>query len=88
MKWFALYTGARALLFAVVWLLVWLVASNWLDWNTITGLWTALLALVITAPISLLLLGPLRDRLAEDIARRAARTKENFNKRRSAEDDL
>jgi divalent metal cation (Fe/Co/Zn/Cd) transporter len=61
---FVLYTLARVLLFALAWALVWAVASRWLAWSSVTALWTALLAMVVSSVVSLWLLRGLRQRLA------------------------
>jgi len=81
-----IYTAARALLFAVVFGLLWLVFARWLDWNSITALWTALIALVISSVLALIALRSLRDDLAVEVAARAERAKASYEARRKAED--
>jgi hypothetical protein len=83
---FVVYTGARFLLFAVTWALVWLVTSMWQDWNTVTALWTALIALAISAVASLVLLRGLRDRLAEQVQDRAQRIQHRYDAAKRKED--
>jgi hypothetical protein len=83
----ALYTLARLALFGVAFVVVWLVASRWLDWNQITVLWTALIALVISAIASWLLLGRLRDAVATEVEGRAKRVAAAYDASRRAEDD-
>ena len=87
MKALALYTLARLALFGVAFGVVWLVASRWLDWNEITVLWTALIALVVSAIASWLLLGRLRDAVAAEVEGRARRVAAAYESSRSAEDD-
>lgn len=86
MKYFALYTLARLGLFAVAFGLVWLVASQWWRWSPAAALWTAVLALVISAIASLLLLGPLRDRLAGSVHVRVSRARARMDRARRSED--
>jgi hypothetical protein len=86
-KWFWLYTLARLGVFAATFAIVWLVAQFWLEWDAITGLWTALIALAISAPASFFLLSGLRNKTAAEIAERAHRARTAFERRRSAEDD-
>ena len=87
MKALAVYTLARLALFGVAFGVVWLVASRWLDWNQITVLWTALIAAVVSAIASWLLLGRLRDAVATEVEGRAKRVAAAFNASRRAEDD-
>lgn len=87
MKSFLLYTAARIGLFALVWVVVATVASYWLDWDMVTALWTALVAMAISAVLSLVLLRPLRDQLAASVQDRATRARQNIERSRSQEDD-
>ncbi len=50
------------------------------------GLWIVLLALLISAPISFVVLRKERDRASERIVRRVDRTKANLERNRSQED--
>jgi Protein of unknown function (DUF4229) len=86
-KAFVLYTAARLLLFALTWAAVAGIASIWLDWDSVTALWTALIALALSAVLSLVLLRSLRDQLATSVAERAAKTRRSFDEARSREDD-
>lgn len=86
MKAFLLYTLARLLLFLAVFGLLWLVFGGRLTWNTPTVLWTALIALAVSAFVALFALGSLRERLAGEVAGRAQRAKAAFEARRAAED--
>jgi membrane protein implicated in regulation of membrane protease activity len=83
---FVLYTLARALLFAVAWALVWAVAQTWLDWSTVTALWTALLAMAISSVVSLWLLRGLRQRLALHVQGRAERMQARYEAAKRKED--
>ncbi|MGV9843301.1 DUF4229 domain-containing protein [Streptomyces fungicidicus] len=69
----------------VVWGLVYsgLAPSGLGDSN---GLWIVLLALLISAPISLVVLRKERDRASEGIVRRVERAKANLDANRSQED--
>jgi uncharacterized membrane protein YdjX (TVP38/TMEM64 family) len=83
---FLLYTLARALMFAATWGVVWLVASFWLEWTTVTALWTALIALAVSAAASFVLLRGLRDRLAAQVQDRAARIQSRYDAAKRRED--
>ena len=81
------YTLARLGLFVASFGLVWAVGSLWLVWDESTVLWTALLALVVSAAASLALLGRLRDELSEHVQRRAHRVTTAMDRSRRSEDD-
>jgi len=85
-KIFALYTAARALLFLLAYGVLWLAFGRWLEWDAITGLWTALIAMIISSVVALVTLGALRDRLAVEVAARAERAKKAFEARQRGED--
>ncbi len=87
MKIFALYTLARLGLFAVVYGLIWLIFGRNLEWNALSGLYTALFAMIISSLIAFAVLKSMRADLAAEIERRAARAKAAFEAKRSAEDD-
>jgi hypothetical protein len=84
---FLLYTAARIGLFALCWVVVSAVAGIWLDWSMLTALWTALIALALSAVLALVLLRPLRDQLATAVAGRAGRARQRFEAARGKEDD-
>lgn len=86
MKSFVLYTLARVLLFALAWALVWAVASIWLEWSSVTALWTALLAMVVSSVVSVWLLRGLRERLAVHVQGRAERMQARYEAARRKED--
>jgi hypothetical protein len=86
-KLFALYTAARLLLFLAAYGLIWLVFGRWIEWTALSALYTALFALLISAGVALVALRPMRARLSEQVAERAARVREAYEQRRSAEDD-
>ncbi|MGI8612999.1 MAG: DUF4229 domain-containing protein [Nocardioidaceae bacterium] len=73
MKSFVVYTLARLGLFAVAFVLIWTVAGFQLAWNSVTVLWTALLALVISSIAALRLLRGLRNEFARTVQERAER---------------
>ncbi|MFD1824989.1 MULTISPECIES: DUF4229 domain-containing protein [Mumia] len=83
---FARYTLARLGFFVVAFVVVGLVASIWLEWNSVTGLWVALIALVISAVASLVLLRGMRDQVALALKVRADKMHDRFEAARSAED--
>jgi hypothetical protein len=87
LKFFALYTLARMLLFGAVFGIIWLIVGNSVEWNAVNGLYTALIAMVISSLISFVALRSLRDKVALQLAGRVQRAKTSFESRRSAEDD-
>ena len=86
MRPFLLYTLARVLLFAATWGLVWLVASAWLEWSSVTALWTALIAMVVSSVASLVLLRGLRERFAAQVQDRAGRIQARYDAAKRRED--
>ncbi|MBA3264744.1 MAG: DUF4229 domain-containing protein [Nocardioidaceae bacterium] len=86
MKILFVYTLARAAIFAAVFGLLWVILYRQVEWNSVSVLYTALIAMVISAVIAMLALRSLRDKLALEIAERSARTKHAFEARRAAED--
>lgn len=86
MKIFALYTLARAGIFLAVFAAIWLVAYRQVEWNSVSILYTAAIAMVISAIIAVIALRSLRDKLAAQIAERSTRAKDAFATRRAAED--
>ena len=87
MKVFVLYTLARLGLFCVAYGLIWLIFFQWIEWDALSAFYTAIIALVLSAIASFLLLGGLRDALALQVQERAGRAHTAFEARRSAEDD-
>ena len=87
MKVFVLYTLARLGLFCVAYGLIWLIFFQWIEWDALSAFYTAIIALVLSAIASFLLLGRLRDALALQVQERAGRARSSFEARRSAEDD-
>ena len=82
MKEFAIYTGLRLALFLVSFGILWVAFHTWLSaWPL------ALLALFITAILSLFVLRSARDRLAGKIETRATKITTRLEQARSAEDD-
>jgi membrane protein implicated in regulation of membrane protease activity len=82
MKEFAIYTGLRLALFLVSFGILWVAFHYWLSaWPL------ALLALFITAILSLFVLRSARDRLAAKIDERADRMASRIEAARTAEDD-
>jgi hypothetical protein len=87
LKSFILYTAARIGLFLACYGLIWLIFGQWLEWNSISALWTALIAMVISSVIALTSLRGMRANLSADIASRAERAKAAHEARNKAEDD-
>ena len=86
MKPFVTYTLARLGLFVASYAVVWLVSSIWLDFSAITNLWVMLIALVVSAIAAMILLGGLRQQLAQSVHDRASRMTQRIEESRSAED--
>jgi membrane protein implicated in regulation of membrane protease activity len=84
---FLLYTAARLGLFALTWVVVSTIAAYWLEWSMVTALWTALIALAVSAVLSLWLLRSLRDNLAASVHDRAVRARRSFEAGRAREDE-
>ena len=80
------YTLARLVLFAAAFGLVWLVGGTWLVWDQLSVLWTALVALVVSAVASFVLLRGLRAELAERLHGGASRMSERLEESRRSED--
>ncbi|MFC6150393.1 MULTISPECIES: DUF4229 domain-containing protein [Mumia] len=83
---FLRYTLARLGFFLVAFVVVGLVSSIWLEWNSVTGLWIALIALAISAVASFILLGRMRDEVAMSMKARADKMHARYEAARSAED--
>lgn len=86
MKPFVTYTLARLGLFVASYAAVWLVASIWLDFSAIANLWVLLIALLVSAIAAMILLGGLRQKLAQSVQDRASRMTHRIEESRSAED--
>lgn len=86
MKPFLTYTLARLGLFVAAYAVIWLVASIWLEFSTVTNLWVMLIALVVSAIAAMLLLGGLRQKLALSVQQRAERMSKRIEDSRGAED--
>lgn len=80
------YTAARLGLFAIAFGLIWAVGWGWLVWDAQTVLSTALVALVVSAIASWLLLRRLRADLSAHVEGRARRLASAFEQSRRAED--
>ncbi|MGH3448274.1 MAG: DUF4229 domain-containing protein [Nocardioidaceae bacterium] len=87
MKIFGTYTLARLALFAAAYGLIWLVFGHWLDWNAVSALYTAVIAMIVSSIVALFTLSSLRGNLAEHVAARADRAKAVYDARRAEEDD-
>lgn len=86
MKPFVTYTLARLGLFVASYAVVWLVASIWLNFSAIANLWVLLIALLVSALAAMILLGGLRQKLAQSVQDRAGRMTRRIEESRSAED--
>ncbi len=87
MRSFGLYSLARLGLFLVSFGVVWAVANIWLDWNATNALGAAVIALLVSALASYVLLRGLRDRTALEVATRADRMRDAFARSRRDLDD-
>jgi uncharacterized protein DUF4229 len=85
MKAFWIYTLARFAVFAVTYVVVWAIASIWLDPDFV-NLFVLLVALIVSALASYFALGGLRDDLAQNISGRAERLSQRIEESRRAED--
>lgn len=72
MRTFALYTLARLALFLAVYGLIWLAIGRSVAWESLSGLYTALIAFIVSSVISFVSLRGLRNQLADEVAARAA----------------
>jgi membrane protein implicated in regulation of membrane protease activity len=82
MKEFGIYTGLRAVLFALS------LGVLWLALHSTLSIWLiALFALVVSSILSIFVLRAARDRLALQIEHRAERMTQRIQQARSAEDD-
>jgi hypothetical protein len=86
-KVFAIYTLARLGIFAASYGLIWLIFGRWLEWDAVSALYTALIAMVLSSVIALTMLRSMRGRLAEQVADRAEKAKAAYEARSRAEDD-
>lgn len=80
------YTLARLGVFLVAYVLTWAVAQFWLEWSAVTNLWVMLVALAISAAVSIFTLGGLRNEVALRIQERAQRMSQRLEESRGAED--
>jgi divalent metal cation (Fe/Co/Zn/Cd) transporter len=87
MRAFVLYTLARLVLFGAAFGLIWLVFGRWLTWDSVSALYTAIIALVVSSLVALFSLRRLRDDFAVHVAERADRAKAAYDAMRAAEDD-
>lgn len=71
MRSFVVYTLARLGIFLGVYAVIWLGIGRSVAWDSISGLYTALLALVVSSLIAFVALRGLRGRLADEVAARA-----------------
>ena len=85
MKAFWLYTFARLGVFVATYLVVWAIASIWLD-PGFGNLLLLLVAMVLSAGISYFALARLRNDLAVHLSDRAGRISERIEESRRAED--
>ncbi|KHL19248.1 uncharacterized protein DUF4229 [Mumia flava] len=83
---FVRYTLARLALFVVTFAVVAGIGMIWFEWDEMTGLLFAIIALAISAVLSLLLLGGLRDQVAESLQARSQKLHDRFEQARGAED--
>jgi uncharacterized membrane protein YdjX (TVP38/TMEM64 family) len=75
MRTFVAYTLARLGLFLAVYGVIWLAVGRGVRFDSISGLYTALIALVVSSLIAFVALRGLRERLAAEVAARAGRAR-------------
>ena len=73
MRSLVVYTLARVGLFLAIYAGSWLLLAGRVPFDAISGLWTALIAMVVSSLIALVGLRGLRGRVSADIAARAER---------------
>jgi len=86
MRSFVVYTAARLGLFLGAFAVLWAVGRLYWAPTTANLLWTALVALIVSALASLVLLRGLRAALARDVAARAQRMSDRFEAAKAKED--
>ncbi len=86
MKAFWTYTLARFAVFAVMYGVIWVIASFVMEPTPVENLFVVLIALVGSSIISVFALADLRNKLANNIQKRAARMTERIEESRRAED--
>jgi len=80
------YTLARLALFGAAFGLVWLMGGAWLVWDQVSVLWTALVALALSAVASFVLLRGMRAELAGRLQGGATRMSDRLDESRRSED--
>ncbi len=80
------YTLVRLALFGAAFGLVWLMGGAWLVWDQVSVLWTALVALALSAVASFVLLRGMRAELAERLQGGATRMSDRLDESRRSED--
>lgn len=80
------YTLARLSVFVIAYGVTWAIAQFWLEWSSVTNLWVMLIALAISAVVSIFALSGLRNQVAQRVQERAARLSQRLEESRSAED--
>ncbi len=86
MRSFITYTAARLGLFALAFALLWGVGRTFWEQTAANLLWVALMAMLVSALASLVLLRGLRSALARDVAARADRMSSRYQAARAKED--
>ncbi len=72
MRTFLVYTLARLGLFLVVYGLLWLALSSRVTWDSVSALYTAMIAMVVSSLLAFVGLRRQREALAAQIAERSA----------------
>ncbi len=85
MKAFWIYTFARAGVLVATYAALWLILSVWFDPEPFNWL-VLLLALVVSAVVSIFALARLRNDFADHLSQRAGRLTQRIEESRSAED--
>lgn len=80
------YTLARLGVFIIAYALTWAVAQFWLEWSSLTNLWVMLVALALSAVVSVFALSKMRNEVALRVQARAERMTKRLEESRRAED--
>lgn len=86
MKYFLIYTALRLALFLGCWAVVAGIATAIFDASTEVGIWSLVIAAVISSLLSLRLLEGPRERFAQSVQARAERASSRLEQMKSAED--
>lgn len=84
MRIFVLYTLARLGLFLLVYGAIWLALFRTVEWSSVSALYTALIAMVVSSLVAFVVLRRLRAAFAAEIAQRSQPSRTAYETRRGA----